>query len=68
MTEPDRFSGLLLLDDVMVIRVSVPASLVPRLKIRNVVGMYDGDRFCALEILNAYYDKEGQPNAMPDLQ
>lgn len=53
---------------MMVIRVNVPANLVPRLKVRNVVGMYDRDRFCTLEILNAYYDKIGQPNAMPDLQ
>jgi hypothetical protein len=53
---------------MMVIRVSVPAKLVPRLKVRNVVGMYDRDRFCTLEILNAYYDKTGQPDAMPDPQ
>lgn len=50
---------------MMVIRVSVPAKLVPGLKVRNVAGIY-GDRFCTLEILNAYYDKAGQPNAMPD--
>jgi hypothetical protein len=53
---------------MMVIRVSVPAKLVPDLKVRNVVGIYGRDRFCTLEILNAYYDKAGQPNAMPDDQ
>lgn len=51
---------------MMVIRVRVPAELVPRLAVSNVFGVVPGDRWSySLEILNAYYNKVGQPNAMP---
>jgi hypothetical protein len=51
---------------MMVVRVSVPAKDVPHLKIHDVFGIDKNGNLRDLEILNAYYDKTGQPNAMPD--
>lgn len=50
---------------MMVIRVSVPAKDVPTLKIWGVYGVDKSNTRRDLEVLNAYYDKTGQPNAMP---
>ncbi len=50
---------------MMVIRVSVPAKDVPSLRISDVFGIDGKGNLRDLEILNAYYDKTGQPNAMP---
>ncbi|MEY9676016.1 hypothetical protein ABIE93_005950 [Bradyrhizobium elkanii] len=51
---------------MMVIRVSVPAKDVPHLKILDVYGLDKKGNLRDLDILNAYYDKVGQPSAMPD--
>lgn len=51
---------------MMVIRVRVPAKLVPKMKVSKVFGAVAGDQWSHdLEILNAFYDKTGMPNAMP---
>lgn len=52
---------------MMVIRVAVPAKDVKDMRIWSVWGLKDGTRAPAyqLQILNAYYDRPGQPNAMP---
>lgn len=51
---------------MMVIRVSVPAKDVPSLKIMDVYGLDKNGNLRDLDILSAYYDKGGQPNAMPN--
>lgn len=52
---------------MMVIRVNVPASDVKDMRIWSVWGLKNGRAPAhELQILNAYYDKVGQPNAMPD--
>lgn len=49
---------------MMVIRVAVPAKLVPELKVARVYGLSPTSHIhYDLEILNAFYDKPGQPNA-----
>ncbi len=49
---------------MMVIRVAVPARLVPALKVMRVLGLIPGRYFPhELEVLSAYYDMRGQPNA-----
>lgn len=51
---------------MMVIRVRVPSRFVPRLKISRVFGLDHKNMMRHdLEICNAYYDKAGQPSAMP---
>lgn len=51
----------------MVIRVSIPAQYVPAMKALRVLGTTPGRIIPHdLEILSAYYDKEGQPNACMD--
>lgn len=49
---------------MMVIRVAVPARHVPTMKVLRVLGTTPG-RLIAhdLEVLSAYYDAPGQPNA-----
>jgi hypothetical protein len=51
---------------MMVIRVDVPTHLIRRgLKVSRVFGYLPGDGLrCDLEVLNAYYDMRGQPNAL----
>jgi hypothetical protein len=49
---------------MMVIRVAVPARHVPTMKIERVWGRTPRAFFAHdLEILSAYYDMPGQPNA-----
>lgn len=49
---------------MMVIRVAVPARLVPKLKVMRVMGkLPDSWLMRDLEILNAYYDMPFQPDA-----
>lgn len=49
---------------MMVIRVSVPAKHVPTMKVLRVLGITPRRLIPHdLEILSAYYDKAGQPNA-----
>lgn len=50
----------------MVIRVSVPIKDIPSMKIWSVRGMDRREYLTELEVLNAYYDVNGQPDAMPD--
>lgn len=50
----------------MVIRVRVPVKMVKSLKIEHVRAIdYKGGLLHELEILNAYYDIAGNPDAMP---
>lgn len=52
---------------MMVIRVRVPAKDAKDLKPYRVLGFKPGSEIIHdLEILNAYYDRPGLPNAMPD--
>ena len=52
---------------MMVIRVSVPGNLVPDMKLWRVVGIdTTRARLYTLEMLSAYYDMRGQPNALVD--
>lgn len=50
---------------MMVIRVRVPGHRVPGMRVHGVVGQDDRGWLYHLQVLNAYYDTEGQPNAMP---
>lgn len=50
---------------MMVIRVSVPWRDAPEMKAYQMIGVR-GERLHTLEILSAYYDMPGQPNARVD--
>lgn len=51
---------------MMVIRVAVPAKDAKDMRVLKVWGLKNGRGYAHdLEILNAYYDRAGQPNAMP---
>lgn len=49
----------------MVIRVRVPLVDIPNMKIWSVRGIDRREWLTELEVLNAYYDVKGQPDAMP---
>lgn len=49
---------------MMVIRVSVPARYADRMKVSRVEGILpEAGPPHSLEVLSAYYDRPGQPNA-----